>query len=230
MVANAEGYEFRNADALTKWARWSVIAFLVVTSLSVISGFLEYGVLTGIRDDSFESQDDMESAAQASDMRQTVLGVLQVIVVLGSGIITLRWIHRANWNARALGATGLTYTPGWSIGWYFIPVMNFWKPYGAMKQIWQASADPADWQSQSTPALLGWWWTVWVIYTVFGNLSFRMSLRAEDVDSLISTNVVTQVADVAMIPACLLFLMIIQRIQNMQAATVALVPAETVVT
>ena len=75
------------------------------------------------------------------DIAGLIVGLLQLPVVLTTGIVFLMWIHRANRNARGLGAEGMTFTPGWSVGWYFIPIANLWKPFQAMKEIWQASAD-----------------------------------------------------------------------------------------
>ena len=84
-----------------------------------------------------------------------------------TGVLVLMWIYRANYNARQLGAIDMTFTPGWSIGWYFIPVVNLWKPYRAMKEIWHASANPKTWQNQRhTPPLLSWWWGLWIILTM----------------------------------------------------------------
>ena len=214
-------YAFRDPRSLEKWARWSVYAHFVMTSLAVISGYLEYGVLTGMRDDTFESPEAMMSAAQANDLRQELVGLLQGIVFLTSGVLTLRWIHRANWNARALGANGLRYTPGWSVGWYFVPVMYFWKPFLAMKEIWQASANPVDWRLQKTPALLGWWWLCWVTVTLLGYVLYRLTTRAEEVDALIIGNVLTLLSDIGWLPLCVIFLIVMQRIQAMQVRTAA---------
>ena len=218
-MANLEGYEYRDPASLVKWTRWYVYAHLVTASLAVISGLLEYGVLTAVRDETFESPEAIMSAAESSDRIVRVVAVLQFVAILVSGVLSLRWIHRANWNARALGANGLEFTPGWSVGWYFIPLLNLWKPYQAMKQIWQASADPADWQLKTTPALLGWWWASWVAYSLLGNASFRAQMRGEDIDALITTNVITLLSDIAAIPLSILFLLLIQRIQDMQART-----------
>ena len=49
--------------------------------------------------------------------------------------------HRANYNARQLGAADMRFTPGWAVGWHFIPIAWFWKPYQAMTEIWRASVN-----------------------------------------------------------------------------------------
>ena len=159
-----------------------------------------------------------------------IVGILQMAIILASYVVSLRWIHRMNWNARALGAARLDFTPGWSAGWYFIPIMNLWKPFQAMKQIWQASAQPKDWEMQPTPALLGWWWLLWVVSSLFSNASLRLGMRAEELDELITASRVTMMSALVDIPLCLVFLVVIHRISAMQARHAAApAPPEAVV-
>ena len=49
-------------------------------------------------------------------------------------------------------------TPGWEIGCYFVPIANLAMPYLVMKEIWNASASPADWRSLSGHPIVKWWW------------------------------------------------------------------------
>src|SRR5437868_6687462 len=65
---------------------------------------------------------------------ELVSGLVTILVFIITGVLFLRWIHRANRNARALGAQGMRFTPGWAVGWYFIPIASLWKPYQAMKE------------------------------------------------------------------------------------------------
>ena len=32
-----------------------------------------------------------------------------------------------------------------------------------MKEIWQASANPADWRGEPVSSLLPWWWALWIV-------------------------------------------------------------------
>jgi hypothetical protein len=66
---------------------------------------------------------------------------------------------RANRNARVFGSP-MSISAGLAAGSFFIPIMNLWKPYQAMKEIWQGSdPDPAAHAfTVRVPALLPWWW------------------------------------------------------------------------
>ena len=122
----------------------------------------------------------------------------------------------ANWNARALGARHLEFSPGMAIGWYFVPFLNLIKPYQAMKEIYQASTGAERWQGQPVSVLLGPWWALWLASSFAGNASFRLALKAEEVDALMTANRVTLVADLLSLPLCLVFLALMARIHAMQ--------------
>ena len=105
-----------------------------------------------------------------------------------TGFLFLRWTYLTKKNAAALGASGLEFSPGWSVGYYFVPVVTLWRPYQALKETYQASHPDFrdDWKSAPTPPLLPWWWTIWIIGTLADQASFRMSLHTEKISDLIA--------------------------------------------
>jgi len=151
------------------------------------------------------------------DLVGLLISLPQLLVILLTGIIFLMWIHRANRNARRLGAQGMTFTPGWSVGWYFIPIANLWKPYYAMKEIWQASTAPTSWPSQKPPSLLSTWWTLWIVSNVLSNLSFRMSMRAAAGSEPVSSEIVALMSDLVNVPLCLVSIRLVREIIRLQS-------------
>ena len=139
--------------------------------------------------------------------------MVQIIALI---VVFCVWIHRANYNARQLGAADMTFTPGWAVGWYFIPIANLWKPYQAMKEIWKASANPAHWQDQPRGSILPAWWTFFLISNFLGNASFRLSLRATTLSELITASSISIANDVVDIIASLIALGLVRQIHRMQ--------------
>ncbi len=107
-----------------------------------------------------------------------ISALLTLLAFIATSVPFLMWIHRANRNARALGAQDMRFTPGWSVGWFFVPLLSLWKPYQAMKEIWRASQDPHTWQE------------LW------------LSRGAESSQALVSSTVVGLLADVANVALC----------------------------
>lgn len=59
-------------------------------------------------------------------------------------------------------------TPGWALGWYFIPIASFWRPFGAMRDIVRASTLDAGLPGWLLPT----WWTLWLV-SLFGDRAAR---------------------------------------------------------
>jgi hypothetical protein len=158
-----------------------------------------------------------EESFGAIDALEMLAGLFQLLVFIVTGIPFLMWIHRANRNARALGAQGMQFTPGWSVGWYFIPVLNLWKPYQAMKEIWQASHNPFSWRSEPIPSLLGNWWGLWLLTNFLGQMTFRLSFRAQSPQALTSAAAVGVLSDVVDVALCLVGIRLVTSIYRKQA-------------
>ena len=60
--------------------------------------------------------------------------------------------------------------------------------------------------------MVGLWWTGWLIMIVFGQISSRMSMNAEQIHSFIAASQVTLVADAVSIPAAILAILVIRGI------------------
>src|SRR5690625_4693899 len=103
-------------------------AQVLVGIVSMASGYLEYQLLMDFQNEVYTSQEQAIADGEASDQRQDIVGIIYLIVFLVSGFLILRWIHRMNHNARQFGAENMIFTPGWSIGYYFIPILALWKP------------------------------------------------------------------------------------------------------
>ncbi len=69
------------------------------------------------------------------------------------------WIYRAHDNLTQFGLTGLEFTPGWSVGWFFVPFANLVKPYEAMRELWSRSLS----NRLHAAALLPLWWGCFLV-------------------------------------------------------------------
>jgi hypothetical protein len=101
-------------------------------------------------------------------------------ITLTAYVLFLVWVYGAYRNALALGAAGLTFTPNMAIGIYFVPIINLWWPYQAMRETLLASqkADGEPDAPKPRLALVGWWWAAWLIsFTATVILHFRNVLQ-----------------------------------------------------
>ena len=54
--------------------------------------------------------------------------------LLGGFVAVARWVYLAAEANVDTGIKGLKYSPVASVAWFFMPVMNLWKPYFAVKK------------------------------------------------------------------------------------------------
>ena len=141
---------FRDPTWLTRWTRGFLYASIGSALLRVWS---DASNLLG-RGGMGESSD--------TGLR-VIFWILTEPIMPITAVFILTWIHRANHNARQLGAADMRFTPGWAVAWYFVPIAWFWKPYQVMSEIWRASRHPSYWRGQPVSLLLPWWWILWIV-------------------------------------------------------------------
>jgi hypothetical protein len=156
-VAAAEADGFKSALPQAN-AVAGVMALHVLAELTVaVNAVVSIGVMK--RELAAEAFD--QAQLSAINGRTHLLTLLLAGVWLAAIVAYCLFMPRANRNARAFGSP-MSNTPGWAAGWFFVPIAYLWKPYYAMKEIWQGS-DP----DPTVPALLApvapllplWWWT-----------------------------------------------------------------------
>lgn len=118
-----------------------------------------------------------------SPMEQFYIIILlaNTAVALITVVFFAMWIYRAAANVVAADVPGFGFTPGWSVGWYFVPFANLVQPFVAMRQIWNAShSGGSDLDRGDTMLTL--WWTLWLTSNITANISVQMSFRTTSVE------------------------------------------------
>lgn len=199
------------------WVEICLWACLCLAVVGIATRIVSHGILTDLRDGTYASAALSATASEAFDRRERFLNVMELFLFAVTSVLALKWIHRANFNARQLGAEGMRFTPGWAVGSYFIPIVNLWKPYQAMKEIWKASSSPSNWQGAPSGALLGIWWFLWLLST-FANYAVLRFFWAigERIQDFIAANALAAVMDVLEIPLTVSFLILVKKIHKMQ--------------
>lgn len=190
------------------------VAFNVMSLIS--SGYQRY-ILQQLINGDVSDPVSFQIRAEASDLAETLISLPNVLLLLITFVFAGMWIHRAACNVRAMGAHRLDCSPGWAVGWYFVPFACLLKPFQAMNEIWRASADPDRWERIQTSGVLRLWWALWLISNILGQAVFRLALRAEELDELLRYNFVMMLDDLLSIPLNLVFAHVLMRIAGMQA-------------
>ena len=124
------------------------------------------------------------------------------LLLLATYVVFGMWIFRAAANVDAAMVPGFRYTAGWAIGWHFVPLANFYKPFDAMRQIWNASHSGGRDLDRGEP-LLVYWWGLWVLTGIASYFAFRFGFDpadAADARSALEAETFSSVLSLALYP------------------------------
>lgn len=136
-----------------------------------------------------------------------VLGSLESLVRFGLIIMFLIWLYRCHKNLPALGAENLEFSPGWAVGWWFIPFLCLYKPFQVVREVWNESdpdVAPDDIRfhvAPGAPTLMVLWWALFLIGNFISSVpnffwghleSFREGFRSALIATIVSS--IVQVA------------------------------------
>lgn len=163
---------FRSTTVITNVLSGMIVFTAFLTGAVGVLDVYCYATISGYGSGDFV----LEGSVLAVTTAMVTIGIGNALVYLVSGITFLVWIHRSTANAHALGAQGIEVTPGWAVGYWFIPILNLFRPYQATCEIYRASVakDPINWKSDALPGFFPVWWFCWIV----GGFLSRIEARA----------------------------------------------------
>jgi hypothetical protein len=223
IAANLRTY--RSARVLARWVTGLIAADLAV---DVALFFLVIARIVALRQVELGEQSFGDAVDTSSRLR--AVGVIGVVLFLTTVVVWLLWQYRAHANLRAMGAGNLRFTPGWVVGWWFIPFANFVFPYRTVRELVKAS-DPtsgvADWAARRTPAMIGLWWAAFLLRTVLNTIANSTTRNATSAGQIVQGHTVALVGIVLEIAAGIFAILIVREVDRRQSAKFARVTEYT---
>jgi len=215
---------FVAVDGRARWTNGFLIATLLISAVGIISGYLEIELLSQVMTEGVS-----EAEAAANDARQGLIGILQVIAYLGTAVAFLTWFHGVHKNLPTLGGRDMKYTPGWAVGGFFVPFLNLVRPFQVMREVWHGSdpsgierdvgsSGPSIRNQLGAPALVGWWWALFLISGFLGQIIFRMSFSEDQtLGQIEAVSRLMVISDILDLPSAILAISLVSRITRWQA-------------
>jgi hypothetical protein len=153
--------------------------------VSLLSDYLQYELLIML----INGDDVPEDLVNSNDLRQRVIAIVYLLVAVISAITFLRWFRRGyyNLNQRIKHTES---SDGWAVGGWFVPVISLYRPYRIMQEMWNEShillVKNNDF-SFNKQSVIGWWWALWIISALVGNITFRLVFRADTLNAMLSS-------------------------------------------
>lgn len=200
---------YRSIGNLTDWLVRFSIAMIILSIISMAAAF--YVTLSGAIDD---------SQWTIADTIDTFIFIVSIPIF----IIFLVWFYRATKNINSFGAKYVN-SPGMAVVWWFIPIMNLWKPHEVAQQIWRASSpeikltEGTEWRKVPSSNIITIWWVLGLV-SILAAIVVSVVIRPEQAEDpvLMSLylNIVTIPIVVISIISIIYFMRMIRQISTWQ--------------
>jgi hypothetical protein len=146
---------------------------------------------------------------------QGFIGLGQVAINILAVVYFLRWFRRAYANLSRAGIR-TDHTEGWAAGAWFVPFMNWTRPYSIMREIWWGTQRLAG-RAGRPFSLLGWWWAAFLVHGCVGRASDQMLTKAETPVQIINATWADFYSGLFAIVSAVITLVVIQRVAAVEA-------------
>ena len=197
---------------LTVWALLAIGVIAALIGRIQLASDLLAGNTRGLTPSDVNESDNLVASTTLAESALYVLVAVAFLV----------WLHRVVTNSHGLGEQGLRFTPGWAVGWWFIPFANLVRPAQVMSETWRAS-DPQHTRSdvrsrrQVSIAVVGLWWALFLLGSVIGRFA-AVGSNASTLDGLRTNAEAAIGASVILILAAGVLTWLMMRITQRQAA------------
>ncbi|MFL6216048.1 MAG: DUF4328 domain-containing protein [Blastocatellia bacterium] len=158
---------------------------VIVQAVAVVSAFLHIDLLYQFMAYGIIEQltPAVRAQQQASEARESLVRLVQLVAFAAATIVFLFWLHRAYKNLRPLGAEP-RYSPAWAVAAFLIPVVNLFLPFLILQETWRAS-DPETIDARGAKALnlvvedsskslmVVIWWGLWLLTVINAVIAYR---------------------------------------------------------
>jgi hypothetical protein len=200
---------FRPLEGRAHWAKRALSVAVLLGVISLVADFQQWSLTKRIA-----AREATLDEVQMNDTIQLVVTFAGLAALVVAGVFFLRWFHRAYANLTPLGARGLPHGAGWAVGYWFVPLINLFRPAAVASAIWNASVPSEDsktWKDRKQPGLVVAWWLTWVLSGIGTWAGIRLWDSAADPTGLRHAAVVFLLADVLFITAGVLAIAFIRK-------------------
>ena len=201
------------------WLQRLLILYVVLLGIETAAALVAIAALAGTA--GAEPGSGRLQLAGISLMAMAYSGFVEFGAFLLIAILFLRFLYKAVQQAKGF-TTPFTYvSPGWAVGYWFIPIMNLYRPFEVVKALSKACGQQAG--GEGKPAvgeqLLSAWWALFLISNA---ADWALARSQSDFDSAAGITTYAEYSigcNLLAIVAVLLFWLVIKKLAKALAGT-----------
>lgn len=179
-------------------ARWAVRFLGVSGAVGGVSALVSLSTLLA------------PDADEARDWVEMLAGVVALVCVIATPTFFLMWLHRAVRQVNGMGK-GVGVTPGWAVGYWFVPFVNLVKPYKVIRDL--AGALGGD--SFVASLHLGVWWAALFLERSLARIETRLTLKHDSEGPAPTEAILVGIgASICLVVAAVLCIRIVREVQD----------------
>ena len=192
----AIGHEYRYVKDPRRLTRSLLVLLWIGAAMSLAVGMATWLLLPalGLNEPGVQQMDPDESLPQALGKLWLMSAFFLIaaadwMIGIASQVLFFVWVYRANKNCHGFGAEEMEFTPGWAVGWFFVPIVNLVAPCRMMQEMWRVSGNPRAWTAERISWKIGVWWAAFLVtgtMAVAGMLVFKESDALSGATPLVS--------------------------------------------
>lgn len=161
--------------------------WMLVAKISLVLSYV-FLLFIIMKQADLSAQIDQGSETAARDFEQSmglliVAGFLLFIAAVLNIVMTCLWTSKVGLNLHLAEMPDLKFTPGWYVGWYFIPVAWWFMPFMTLKEIGKASAslnnDRENWEQKPVSPMLLTWYILFAGYWAYTIVNWFITKQPE---------------------------------------------------
>ncbi|MYF07549.1 MAG: DUF4328 domain-containing protein [Rhodospirillaceae bacterium] len=133
MAKPARPYRFRPLLRLAG----TVIVLMILGMVAALADLVHDINLLGLFNEAVDGDGSAIRALDRAAETALALKYANGAILFVTAVFFLVWVYRAHADVRALGFGELKFTPGWAVGWWFIPFFNLVQPARAMAELYR---------------------------------------------------------------------------------------------
>lgn len=115
----------------------------------------------------------IEVLGKAAGVVYDLSSALFLLTAIGTMVAWGMWTYRMAKNLNNVEFPTISFTPGWVVGWWFVPFANLFKPYLVTKELFEGSTPDAE--LPRAPRYLPFWCALWIASVVMARVANRAS-------------------------------------------------------
>lgn len=189
---------------------------LVLDIGMILAGYMELSLYEKMQNGSDYTNDDIDQ----NELFVGIIALLFTIAYIISVVTFIMWFRRAYYNLHTK-VYGLLYTEGWAAGAWFVPIINLFRPYQIMNELYSETSKLIKSETgksidTSKLSMIGIWWFVWVASNIFSNYVTKLSFRAETIEDYITSTQLNIISSFIGIPLALLAMKVVYNYSKME--------------